>query len=163
MSHFEIIYQEHGKTIYFFLLSLCKDTALAEELTQETMVRAIMNISSFRNDAKMTTWLCQIAKNLYFEYQKKCRRTISIEDAAIPPDSGTDIIVELEDRDTAARILRLLHELDEPYKEVFTLHALGDVPLSQISKLFGKSDSWARVTYYRAKAMITAKLKEGEP
>ena len=55
-----------------------------------------------------------------------------------------------------------LHELEEPYKEVFMLHALGDIPLTRISQLFGKSDSWARVTYYRAKAIITSKLEEGE-
>lgn len=70
--------------------------------------------------------------------------------------------MEIEERDMADRILRHLHELEEPYKEVFTLHALGDVPLKRISQLFGKSDSWARVTYYRAKAMITEKLEEGE-
>ena len=70
--------------------------------------------------------------------------------------------MEIEERDMADRILRHLHELEEPYKEVFTLHALGDVPLKRISQLFGKSDSWARVTYDRAKAMITEKLEECE-
>lgn len=70
--------------------------------------------------------------------------------------------MEIEERDMADRILRHLHELEEPYKEVFTLHALGAVLLKRISQLFGKSDSWARVTYYRAKAMITEKLEEGE-
>ena len=70
--------------------------------------------------------------------------------------------MEIEERDMADRILRHLHKLEEPYKAVFTLHALGDVPLKRISQLFGKSDSWARVTYYRAKAMITEKLEEGE-
>ena len=72
------------------------------------------------------------------------------------------LLTELADKDIADKILQCLHELDEPYKEVFTLHALGDIPLTRISQLFGKSDSWARVTYYRAKAIITSKLKEGE-
>ena len=70
-----------------------------------------------------------------------------------------DVSEEITDKDTAAQILQHLHELDEPYKEVFMLHALGDIPLTQISKLFGKSESWARVTYYRAKAMITERLE----
>lgn len=69
---------------------------------------------------------------------------------------------ELIDKETAHKILTFLHGLDEPYKEVFSLHALGEVPLNQISRLFGKSDSWARVTYYRAKAMIISKLEEDE-
>ena len=112
MSDFDAIYQEYGKTVYCFLLSLSRDETLSEELTQETMFR--------------------------------------------------DIAAELADKDIADRILQHLHELEEPYKEVFTLHALGDIPLKRISQLFGKSDSWARVTYYRAKVMITAKLEEGE-
>ena len=71
MGDIEALYREYGKTVYFFLLSLCRNESLAEELTQETMFRAIMNIGSFRGDGKITVWLCQIAKNLYYEHQKK--------------------------------------------------------------------------------------------
>lgn len=110
----------------------------------------------------MSVWLCQIAKNLYFEYLKKSKRTVPIDENMAQWDSGKDIAAELADKDVAEAILQHLHDLDDPYKEVFTLHALGDIPLTQISRLFGKSDSWARVTYYRAKAMITSKLEEGD-
>lgn len=161
MGDIDALYREYGKTVYFFLLSLSHDERLSEELTQETMFRAIMNIGSFRGDSKITVWLCQIAKNLYYEHQKKSKRTVPFNESAEQLDAGHDIASDLEDKETAQQILQHLHELDEPYKEVFMLHALGDVPLTQISKLFGKSDSWARVTYYRAKAMITEKLKEG--
>ena len=162
MSDFETIYQEYGKTVYCFLLSLSRDTALSEELTQETMFRAIMNISSFRGESKTSVWLCQIAKNLYFEWLKKNKRTVAIDKSTDLCDSGRDIADELADKDTADKILRYLHDLEEPYKEVFTLHALGDIPLKRISQLFGKSASWARVTYYRAKALIIARLEEEE-
>lgn len=135
---------------------------LSEELTQETMFRAIMNIGSFREESKLSVWLCQIAKNLYFEWCKKNKRIAQFDEAYLQIDDGRDIVVELADKDMAGQILKHLHELNEPYKEVFMLHALGDVPLTQISKLFGKSDSWARVTYYRAKTMITEKLEEGK-
>lgn len=112
--------------------------------------------------SKISVWLCQIAKNLYLEWMKKNKRIVPIDESIDLYDSGRDIAAELADKDIADRILQHLHELEEPYKEVFTLHALGDIPLKRISQLFGKSDSWARVTYYRAKAMITAKLEEGE-
>ena len=71
MGDFEKIYQEHGKTVYSFLLSLSHDEHLSEELTQETMFRAIMNFNSFRGDCKLSVWLCQIAKNLYYEWYNK--------------------------------------------------------------------------------------------
>ncbi len=162
MDNFKERDQQYGKTVDIFLLSLSHDEVLAEELTQETMFRAIMNINSFRGDSKISVWLCQIAKNLYFDWLRKNKRMIPIDECISQCDSGRDIATELADKDVADKILQYLHELDEPYKEVFTLHALGDIPLTRISRLFGKSDSWARVTYYRAKAMITSKLEEGE-
>ena len=160
MADFESIYREYGRVVYAYLLTLARDPVLAEELTQETMFRAIMNIGTFRGDCEMRVWLCQIGRNLYYDHQKKKRRSVALEEAALTPGSG-DLAAALEDRDTAQRILELLHGLEEPYNEVFTLRALGDVPLKQISKLFGKSDSWARVTYYRAKTMIIERMKEG--
>jgi len=162
VSDFETIYQQYGKTVYFFLLSLSHDEMLSEELTQETMLRAIMNIRSFREESKLSVWLCQIAKNLYFGWCKKNKRIVQLDESHLQNNDGRDIALELEEKDMAGQILKHLHELDEPYKEVFMLHALGDVSLTQISKLFGKSDSWARVTYHRAKARITQKIEEGK-
>lgn len=155
----ENIYREYSKPVYYYLLSLCCDPALSEELTQETMFRAVMNIHSFRGDCRLLVWLCQIAKNLYYEHRKRSRRTVPLEEATAA--AAVNLVDRLEDRETASQILQHLHELEDPYKEVFTLHALGNIPLKQISKLFGKSDSWARVTFYRAKAMIVEKMEEG--
>ncbi len=163
MSDLDTIYQRYGKVVYCYLLNLTRDEHVAEEMTQETMFRAVMNIGTFRGDCKLSVWLCQIAKNLYFEWEKKKKRTVSLENGGNEtiPDS-LDIEAQLENKDMAARILQCVHHLKEPYKEVFTLHVLGEIPLTQISGLFGKSESWARVTYYRAKAMISEQLEGGE-
>ena len=126
------------------------------------MFRATMNIGAFRGDCGLSVWLCQIARNLYRDHWRRARRSLPLEERLSGCGDG-DPAEALEDRDTARRILALVHRLPEPYREVFTLHALGDVPLAQISRLFGRSDSWARVTYYRAKAMIMEQIKEGEP
>lgn len=163
MEDFEKIYREHGKMIYSFLFSLSNDEHLSEELTQETMFRAIIHFSSFRGDCKLSVWLCQIANNLYYEWYNKNKKTISLDEIRITHEDEGDISLDLADRETAWQILQLLHTLDDPYREVFMLHALGDVSLKDISRLFKKSDSWARVIYYRAKNMIIAKMKEGQP
>lgn len=135
VSDFDAIYQEYGKTVYCFLLSLSRDETLSEELTQETMFRAIMNISSFRGDSKISVWLCQIAKNLYLEWMKKNKRIVPIDESIDLYDSGRDIAAELADKDIADRILQHLHELEEPYKEVFTLAGLlfAMRPLTQLA------------------------------
>lgn len=160
MKDLDALYRQHSRTVYRYLLSLTGDEHLAEELTQETMFRAIMNIDGFRGESKISVWLCQIAKHLWYDQQRKARRTVPLEEAALTGEDGGDPAAALGDRETAARILDQLHRLEEPYKEVFLLRALGDVPLREISRLFGKSDSWARVTYYRAKAKIARALKE---
>ena len=162
MSQLDEGYRQYSKTVYRFLLSLSGDAHLAEELTQETMFRAVMNIETFRGECRMSVWLCQIAKHLYYAQRRRDRSTVSLEEARLPEEVGEDPAAALHDRELAEEILKRLHALEEPYKEVFLLHALGDVPLKQISRLFGRSDSWARVTYYRAKARIAQGLKEGE-
>lgn len=162
MGDFEKIYQEYGGIIYSFLLSISHDEHLSEELTQETMFRAIMNYGAFRGDCKLSVWLCQIAKNLYYEWYNKNKKKVSLNEAVSYEDPQKDMSLNITDRETAWGILQNLHTLDEPYKEVFMLHVLGDVPLKDISRLFCKSDSWARVTYYRAKSLIIEKIKEEE-
>ena len=159
MSDFESIYQQYGKTVYFFLLSLTQNESLSEELTQETMCRAIMNIGAFRGESKMSVWLCQIAKNLYFEWQKKNKRTLPIEEALLTEPDEQDIIDELTSKETAHRILKHLHMLDDPYKEVFMWRVFAELSFKQIGQMFGKSENWACVTYHRARNKIKEKLE----
>ena len=121
-----------------------------------------MNFNSFRGDCKLSVWLCQIAKNLYYEWYNKNKKIVPLDETFNPYEDEKDISIDFADKETAWQILQQLHTLDEPYKEVFMLHALGDVSLKDISQLFKKSDSWARVIYYRAKNMIIAKLKEDQ-
>lgn len=109
MEDFEKIYREHGKMIYSFLFSLSHDEHLSEELTQETMFRAIMSYSSFRGDCKLSVWLCQIAKNLYYEWYNKNKKTISLDEIRITHEDEGDISLDLADRETVWQILQQLH------------------------------------------------------
>ena len=74
--------------------------------------------------------------------------------------SNDDFADDLDDRDTALRIHKILHTLKEPYKEVFSLRVFGELSFEDIGKLFSKSAGWARVTYYRAKMMILHEMEE---
>lgn len=163
MEHFREIYEANVGEVYRFLLSLTRNEEQAEELTQETFVRAIEHIGSFRGDCKMSVWLCQIGKNLYYRQHLRNKNRADLDaktvDGMVHEESPEGDILH---RHQASQILKHLHTMDEPYKEVFMLHIFGEVPLKEISLLFGKSESWARVTFYRAKAIITEKLR-GEP
>ncbi|WP_055668829.1 RNA polymerase sigma factor [Desnuesiella massiliensis] len=157
MTEFEEIYTEYFKDVYRYVLCLSKNESIAEDITQETSFKALKNIDSFKGNCKMSVWLCQIAKNSYFSYLKKEQNNIErVEDIADVSDIDFEqILVEDE---SAFEIHKLLHNLEEPYKEVFTLRFFGDLSFLKIAELFSKTESWARVTYHRAKIKLKEKL-----
>lgn len=158
IQDFEKIYAEYFSDVYRYALSLSQNELIAEEITQETFFKALRHIDRFNGNCKLYVWLCQIAKNTYFSYYKKEKRCCSENDV-----DQVDVTVDLEktflDNDTAKRLHYLLHHLREPYKEVFTLRVFGDLPFAQIGELFGKSDSWARLVFYRAKKELQEGIK----
>ena len=157
MADFEKIFKENQGFIYKYLIKLCGNASLAEELTQETFFRAYMNISGLKNEAKVSVWLCQIAKNTYFAWYNENKKLTTIEnDEYVKSDDIEEVFIQKELTENA---LRCLHTLDEPYKEVFMLNVLGQVSLTDISKIFGKSESWARVTFYRAKQKLLERMR----
>ncbi len=166
MEGFEEIYTLYFRDVYRYVLSLCRDSELAEELTQETFCQAMQHMKDFRGDCKMTVWLCQIAKHLFFSHQKKRKRTVPLSEGDSPGEAppGEDSPVErrlLEEAETMT-IHRHLHSLREPYKEVFMLRVFGELPFQKIASIFGKTESWARVTYHRAKLKLISEM-EGKP
>lgn len=154
---FDELYSEYFQVVYRFILKLSADRELSEDITQETFIKALKNIKSFKGDCKISVWLCQIAKNIYFSHTKKNARlkTIPIDEI-----SGQICEPDFTSKESLLEIHRILHSLPEPYKEVFTLKTFADLSLAEISQLFGKSESWARVTYLRAKQKLQVLLKE---
>jgi RNA polymerase sigma-70 factor (ECF subfamily) len=154
----EQIYQDYFSVVYKYILSISRDPLTAEEITQETFFKAMKKIDSFRGDCSIRVWLCQIAKNTYFDYQKKQARVEELpEEYGEPVSSPEEAVIRESDKKA---IHKVLHSLKEPYKEVFTLRTYGDLSFSEIAELFEKTTSWARVTYHRARAMIKEALKD---
>ena len=152
MPDFEAVYRQYFADVYKYALALSRDEQTAEEVTQETFFKALTAIDTFRGDCQLRVWLCQIARN---QYLSLCRERKRFGEAETEPgDSGIE--EGFADREDARRLHILLHALPEPYKEVFSLRTFGELPFSQIGELFGKTESWARVTYFRARQ----KLKE---
>ncbi len=153
MEEFEAVYRQYFADVYRYALALSRDAHTAEEVTQETFFKALTAIDSFRGQCPLRVWLCRIARN---QYLTLCReRAKYTEDTRERGDGGIE--EDFARQETARQLHRLLHDLPEPYKEVFSLRTFGELPFSQIGELFGKTESWARVTYFRARG----KLKEG--
>jgi len=158
MTDFSDIYTEHFSDVYRYVLSLCRDENIAEEVTQETFFKAMRGIDKFNGSCKLFVWLCQIAKNTYFSLYIRQKRTEFLHDMN-ESDSTINIENDYVEKETAKRLHILLHGLAEPYKEVFTLRLFAELPFSHIGELFGKTDSWARLIYYRAKKQLQEGLK----
>ncbi len=154
---FEKVYREYYTPVYRYLLSMCKDSHTAEEITQETFFKALKNIEKYDPSQKMLTWLCTIAKNTYFTKAKKAGRCEELTDSIA--DTEDSILDRIIDSESSMEILKSLHGLPEPYKEVFTLRVLGSFSFKRIGDIFGKTEAWARVTFFRSKAMIKEKLE----
>ena len=159
--NFEDMYQRFFKDVYLFVLSISKDRQIAEDITQETFFKALKEIKHFRGDCSVKSWLCQIAKNLYISQMRK-KSTISIEDMDIVSHqvSGTNIEHEYIQKEDTLSLYKVLHLLDEPYKEIFLLRTLGDLSFKEIADVFHKTESWARVTYHRARLKIQESLEQ---
>ncbi|MCL1802616.1 MAG: RNA polymerase sigma factor [Eubacteriaceae bacterium] len=158
MTDFGEVYTEYFTDVYKYVLSLSRDESVAEEVTQETFFKAMRKIGQFNGSCTLYVWLCQIAKNTYFSFYKKQSRTVSSTDMEFA-DTAPDLETGHLDKDAARRLHVYLHNMDEPYKEIFTLRVFGELPFSQIGELFGKTDSWARLVFYRAKKQLQEVMK----
>lgn len=142
-------------------MTIVKNQSLAEEITQNTFFKAITAKRSFKQKSSELTWLCSIARRLAMDEFRKNQKNTEL-DEQILTDQHKNMTEELEDKETTLQIHLILHELQEPYKEVFQLRIFGELPFSQIGYIFGKTENWARVTYYRAKLKIQERMEENE-
>ena len=149
----EELYKAYFPDVYKYLLALTGDRQMAEELTQDTFFKALQKIEGFRGECSVRVWLCQIGKNAYLDYLKKHKRVFPADEEK-ETAYVRDMVQEMERKETAYRIHRILHKMSEPYKEVFTLRVFGELSFREISALFGKTESWARTTFLRAKRKI---------
>ena len=140
----EKMYEAYYMRVYSYVVTISGSRELAEEITQETFCRAMTKSASFRREADEVTWLCTIAKNLFYEADGK-----SIEQIAA-------------DRDSSFRVHLALHALEEPYREIFELRVFGELGFKDIGTIFGKTENWARVTYHRARLKLQERMKTDE-
>ena len=155
----EEIYSQYSGMVYAYLMRLCGNDELAKELTQETFYQAMRSIRRFDGKSSVSTWLCSIARHQYYDALRRKKPTEPLPEE-LP--SGEDFTEQVVRRDQTLIAHRRLHTLEEPYREVFTLRTFCDLSHTQIAEVFGKSEAWSRVTYYRARRMLQDAMKEND-
>lgn len=151
---FECIYKTYFRDVFLYLRSISANEDMAEEIAQETFTKALKSIDSFDGNKDIRAWLFTIAKNTYYTYCRRQKIYISEEISDQIPTSQVAFTERIIDEEGAFLIHRFLHDMKEPYKEVFTLRIFGELSFGKIALLFGKTPNWARVTFYRAKKQM---------
>ena len=154
MLNTDDIYKDHATIVFKFLISLCNDADTAEELTQETFYHAIKSAKRYDGSCKVSTWLCQIAKHLWYQEvdRRKRKGTAILDDSIVSNQSGPEEkFCQVADK---MQLIQAVHILDETDKEIVLLRLTGAFSFKEIGEIFNKNESWARVTFYRAKQKI---------
>ena len=154
----EQFYQENYRILFGYLYSLCGDVHLAEDLTSETFLRAILKIDSYDGRVKASTWLCTIGRNLYINEAKKRSRYVPL--AGVPKMESDSMEEQYIKQEQARKLRSLIDRLEEPKNRVVLMRQQG-MSFREIGDALGKSENWARVTFYRAKEKLLEGL-EGE-
>lgn len=158
MTELEDLYKMYFKDVFLYIKSLSRDEHIAEDIVSETFIKAIKSIDTFKGNCDIRVWLCQIAKNYYFSYLRKNKKDVLI-DTISEHESKINLEEMMVSKEDSLKIHQILHNLKEPYKEVFSLRVFGELSFKQIARLFGKNENWACVTYHRAKNKILKKLE----
>lgn len=155
------IYRLYAKEVYRYILSLCRDKTLADDILQNTMLKAFDNIGGFAGACSVKTWLCSIARNEYFDHLRKSdNKNVSLdENTSGKSDNAEERAVS---NLSAVEILKLVHALEEPFREIFMLRFYGELKFSEIGEVFGKSENWARVNFFRAREKLAQMLEREE-
>ena len=154
----EDFYRENYSIVYGYLLALCGDAALAEELTAATFCRAVEKVHTYDARFKPSTWLCTIGRNLFLNECRRRKKLTELEAAVYITAPSTETVVM--ERQTLEDIWRILQGVAYEARQVFLMRLEG-MSFRDIGLALGKTENWARVTFFRVKSKILQEM-EGE-
>ncbi len=162
MQNMEELYNDYFQTVFKYLFCMTHDANLSEELTQETFYQAIKTYNNFRGDCKVSVWLCQIAKHLWFKENKKRKRyTVnSIDEIADSLPAKENVEQRFLANESKVALYQRLQNLDEKTREVMYLRLTGELSFREIGEILSKNETWARVTFYRGKQKLAREGQE---
>lgn len=138
---------------------MCNDSELADDIVSETFYRAIKNIDSFYG-GNIFTWLCTIAKNIFFNHAKKKEsQNVSLEaQENFEPASSEKVEDEIIQKERNMDLYKNMQHLDSQDREVIYLRIFADLSFKDIGEVLGKSENWARVTFFRSKEKLKRRM-----
>lgn len=154
MQDIEKIYEEYFKTVNKYLFCLTHNSDISEELTQETFCKGVQKINTYKGECKISVWLCQIAKNLWYDQCRKNKKTVNIAEELLKIENTNSIEEDIISKDEKMELYKKMQKLDEKTREVIYLRITGELSFKEIGTILNKTENWARVTFYRGKNQL---------
>lgn len=151
---FEQIYRAYFTQVYRYVLRLCGDEQMAQDVTADTFFRALTKLDSYREASSVSTWLCAIAKRTWLSKARRERRMVPTDplpDASVP--DGMQARVE------AAEAREAIDRLPPAMRDVFLMRVDGGMAFRDIGSLLGHTENWACVNYHRARERLRQELE----
>ncbi|MBO5004217.1 MAG: sigma-70 family RNA polymerase sigma factor [Clostridia bacterium] len=158
MQDINDIYVKYGEIVYKYVFCLTGEEDSTSEIVQETFLVAVKDINKFRGDCKVSTWLCQISKYIWYKKLKKekSKKEVSLDTLQNSLFLEESIEEKFCNKESQLQLFKKLQELDEQTRNVMYLRILGNFEYSEIAEIMNKTSNWARVVFFRGKQ----KLKE---
>ena len=155
MQDMEQIYEQYFETVNKYLFCLTRNNDISEELTQETFYKAVKKIDTYRGECKMSVWLCQIAKNLWYDQCRKNKKLVNVKETDILNVQALNTLEEqVIQKDEKISLYKKMQNLDEKTREVMYLRITGELSFKEIGIILNKTENWARITFYRGKNQL---------
>lgn len=156
LKEFEQIYTSYFEDVYNFIFTLCRKSEISEELTQDTFLAAYKSMHRYNGTCSIYTWLCSIAKNLWFNYLRKHKNTHldidTLTETLFSDEPSPQSYAESEE--TIKTLKKAINSLKSKYRDVFWLRAISELPFSKIAEIMQITEGSAKVIYFRAKNQL---------
>ncbi len=152
------IYKKYSEIVYKYVFCLTGNEDITEEIVQETFLVAVQDINKFKGECKISTWLCQISKYIWYKKlrKQKLKQELPLDNMQNSLFIDESIEEEICIKEDKLQLFKKLQTLDENTRNVMYLRILGNFEYSEIAEIMDKSSNWARVVFFRGKQ----KLKE---
>ena len=159
----ESLYREYSGDVYRYLLYMCRNPHVAEDLCQSTFLKVISGIRGFRGSCPVKTWIFTIARHEYFHWLRANPATEELrEDWKEMAHGGADVAEQYEKREQAARGFSYINALEETHRSLMTLRLVNELSFREIGTVLQRTENWARVTFMRDKCRLIRYLEEAE-
>ncbi|HJJ11850.1 MAG TPA: sigma-70 family RNA polymerase sigma factor [Clostridiaceae bacterium] len=161
MQDMNAIYKKYGEIVYKYVFCLTGNEDTTEEIVQETFLVAVKDINKFRGECKISTWLCQISKYIWY---KRLKKEKSKKEVPLDVLQNTLFIQEsIEDnfcnKESKIKLFKKLQSFDETTRNVMYLRIFGNFEYTEIAEIMGKTSNWARVVFFRGKQKLKEELE----